>query len=642
MIEKSISELVENRSVKLINVPIFQRPYSWSKEEISDFQNDLDNCLDNKDQEHFFWLIVYVANSYDENIIDIIDWQQRLTTIIILLSVLRDFLEDYRVNIDWDEADDKDIAKEEFTLNKILAADLNWHSVKLYTENENNYENEFLEVIQLPITDLNWKYKKLKNAYDEQEKWSKDRFTAKSDFLYYDIGDTRKTRHKTSYKNYVLLHTYIDNKISLLKTNSSRYKFLIKVYKKIIENFKIIPFKVDSYAKAFEYFEVLNDRWLDVSALDLIKNRCLQIPNITAEERDEVFSKWTDIFSNTLDHTYNLIQFVRYAYMSDKWHITNKEIYKEYKNLLDGKNYEEIWNFLDEDLLIKATIYKDLNSKETILDARLHNAVNLLKSTKTIQWFSIAIAALYPEYNEEKLSNQTKEKIIELFEVLHELMFTLNFVDKVANDLEKKLPEISSNIDFTDEVNFCKTLDTAISEVQEFKVEVWLLFSKIDLPVLDWADTEDEIESKFSEWSKSFEKNNSLWNMFLFFIKYKHTSTKDNKINVSSLEHTLPQKPTQDKWTIILGEEDIDRYKYSLWNFFIVHTTDNSSYWNKSFSDKKKAYLDKNVYDIISESDELNYKKLDDWNLDIIKKRERKIIQIFQGETVNYVPQKVS
>ena len=47
----------------------------------------------------------------------------------------------------------------------------------------------------------------------------------------------------------------------------------LKTYSIAILNHIDNPFKVENYQKAFEYFEVLNDRGLDVSALDLIKNQ---------------------------------------------------------------------------------------------------------------------------------------------------------------------------------------------------------------------------------------------------------------------------------------------------------------------------------------------------------------------------------
>ncbi len=69
-------------------IPRFQRPYSWDKDNIQEFWNDIEN---HKSGEFFIGsMVVYIKGHYRY----IVDGQQRLTTITILLAALRDkFLE---------------------------------------------------------------------------------------------------------------------------------------------------------------------------------------------------------------------------------------------------------------------------------------------------------------------------------------------------------------------------------------------------------------------------------------------------------------------------------------------------------------------------------------------------------------------
>ena len=618
MIDKPISDLIYHTDIELISIPIFQRPYSWGKDQLSQFISDFDNCVDNPSQKHFYGLIVYVENAENPKIIDIIDGQQRLTTIIIFLSIIRDLLEDYNVNIKLDEEDKDDITKATVKISELLSSDLDGETVKLKTENESNFENDFLKIIQTKITDYKQKGQAPRKEYEDQSEGSKDRFEVKSNYLYNYKNDKRKTRHKTSYKNYLLLHDHIKTKLDNKNKNEEQYKYLIKVHKSLMNDFRIIPFHVESYEKAFEYFEVLNDRGLDVSALDLIKNQCLKIQGITSAQRDKIFTAWSDIFSNTLDHTFNLIKFVRYAYISEYGHITHKQIFEKYKHLLNNKDYEGIINYLENNLLNKAKIFKDINSNETQLDAKLHNVIHLLKSTKTVQWFSIAMAVLNPLYLDIKLEKTTKDLMVELLESLHEIMFTLNFVDKVANELEKKLPEIASKIKFNNQKDFIDKLNFAKTSLETFKNTQNLSFQDID-----FSDPDDLV--------KSFEKNNDLGHMFIFFFKYKRQGSSTNKVFTSSLEHALPQKPTVADWPIIKNKDELlkTRHIYSLGNFFVTHSSENSSYGNKSFIDKKALYIKDNIFDIIEENDNLNYKKVPDWTFGTIEKREKKVIELF-------------
>ena len=94
--------------VQLVNandkfkIPEFQRPYSWkSKEQILTFLNDiLDAKHSSEDPEsivdNYFIgpIITYQEGKGSENLI--IDGQQRFTTIILIITALRDLL--YAIN----------------------------------------------------------------------------------------------------------------------------------------------------------------------------------------------------------------------------------------------------------------------------------------------------------------------------------------------------------------------------------------------------------------------------------------------------------------------------------------------------------------------------------------------------------------
>lgn len=81
-------------------VPLFQRPYSWDKDQWSRLWDDLMDLSEEMDQSketdlrtHFMGSIVTMpTTSVPEGVTKylLIDGQQRLTTIFIILSLLRD------------------------------------------------------------------------------------------------------------------------------------------------------------------------------------------------------------------------------------------------------------------------------------------------------------------------------------------------------------------------------------------------------------------------------------------------------------------------------------------------------------------------------------------------------------------------
>jgi len=69
-------------------IPRFQRPYSWDRENIQDFWDDV---VRDTPADYFIGsMVVYKAGSQRYGVVD---GQQRLTTITILLSVLRNALD---------------------------------------------------------------------------------------------------------------------------------------------------------------------------------------------------------------------------------------------------------------------------------------------------------------------------------------------------------------------------------------------------------------------------------------------------------------------------------------------------------------------------------------------------------------------
>ena len=69
---------------KFFLIPDFQRPYSWQAENIKSFLEDLEACV-GVDKNHFFGSVVYVNEG---NASSIIDGQQRVTTVLLMLTAI--------------------------------------------------------------------------------------------------------------------------------------------------------------------------------------------------------------------------------------------------------------------------------------------------------------------------------------------------------------------------------------------------------------------------------------------------------------------------------------------------------------------------------------------------------------------------
>ena len=94
---KSISELLEYK----FNIPSYQRGYRWEKQQVEDLLNDImefahKSHFDKRDGFYCLQPIVVKAHEKDDKVFDVLDGQQRLTTIYILL---RYFIQQTKTNL---------------------------------------------------------------------------------------------------------------------------------------------------------------------------------------------------------------------------------------------------------------------------------------------------------------------------------------------------------------------------------------------------------------------------------------------------------------------------------------------------------------------------------------------------------------
>ncbi len=84
--QKTISELFDGR--KIFNIPKYQRAYAWEEEQLKDFVEDIENQKSNR--SYFFGTILLQEQDKHEGfeIIDIVDGQQRITTLVMFMKLL--------------------------------------------------------------------------------------------------------------------------------------------------------------------------------------------------------------------------------------------------------------------------------------------------------------------------------------------------------------------------------------------------------------------------------------------------------------------------------------------------------------------------------------------------------------------------
>jgi len=238
------------------SVPEYQRSYAWTEDEVSQLWIDLTDSIKNLRSEYFIGPVVVKNGTAGES--ELIDGQQRITTTLIIISVLRAI---FRENGDSQRADllttwffgQKDI----LTLQTEDKFFMNEENGLLYR----NYISKEVGFSQITI---------------------------------------ELAKHKKNSSNYLLLNAYI-TLFALVKQYMGNYfddKKLLGIVTYLKEKVKILVLSVSDEADAYQIFETLNDRGRSLDTLDLLKNHLF---SKAKSGLPEVKQKWAALKENLQD-----------------------------------------------------------------------------------------------------------------------------------------------------------------------------------------------------------------------------------------------------------------------------------------------------------------------------------------------------
>ncbi len=234
-------------------VPPYQREYSWGKEQWDALFDDL--VQEGPESGHFLGTIICVnktQNSTTRTILELVDGQQRLTTLSIFLLALYDQLKSKDSVLDDDQKSDLT------TLRRMLSLKgKNGQRLHLQKQNKNAEDYEFL---------LN------RSGFDVEAQKANN------------LGNrriSRALRHLNSrIESYASEHQ--DREIDALLD-------LFNMVKQAV----LVKIEVENYSDAFTLFESLNNRGLPLTPIDLIKTSLLSNASKNDQEHaDDIYQSW--------------------------------------------------------------------------------------------------------------------------------------------------------------------------------------------------------------------------------------------------------------------------------------------------------------------------------------------------------------
>lgn len=115
-------------------IPDYQRPYSWETKQVEELWDDIYSAMEKGEQTYFLGATILTETG--EGHYDVVDGQQRLTTLMILFCVLRDL----------------NLANNNVVCNAIKSLIDDKYRLRLITQshNQGQFENEILEKVKFP------------------------------------------------------------------------------------------------------------------------------------------------------------------------------------------------------------------------------------------------------------------------------------------------------------------------------------------------------------------------------------------------------------------------------------------------------------------------------------------------------------
>ena len=272
-----------------LSVPIYQRPYAWEEKHIRDMLDDIENAIKNKEPEYFMGTIVLTGKK-GSKVLEIIDGQQRITSIFIFLSAIRDFF------MERGEENKANTIKNRFISELDLRENIEKSKLKLGKQDKDYFQDLIIDNKKLSTP------KKSHLRIEAARRLSKEKVE--------ELGNK-------SGSNLEVLHNWIDY---------------------ITDKLQVVKIVVPSEANAFTIFETLNDRGIELAQIDLLKN---YLYSKSDKEVDNVQNIWMEMVSKFEEHGDEglMLQYIKhYWYANYEFtRVKHKELYDAIKRNIQNK-----------------------------------------------------------------------------------------------------------------------------------------------------------------------------------------------------------------------------------------------------------------------------------------------------------------
>ena len=588
-----ISQIFEIDNKIVYKIPKYQREYTWG---INEWDQLFDDVITN-DEGYFLGSYICVSmQGMGVAELEVIDGQQRFTTLSILLTAIYSKLNAKRDQLDDEDNSNLTNIKKQLT----YSPEKGIYRPKLRLQVQNSNADDYLSLLY-ENNIISDKIKRPNNA-----------------------GNRR------IYKAFKHFNKCIDDYIA---DDINRGKDEIELLFKLKDKFNeaiIVGIEVDSHKDAYMLFESLNNRGVPLSAVDLIKNTLIATSE-KYNKSDECYEEWKIALSYLTDEYSTQERFFRQYYNAFREELNkpfvNENSTKKFPlaylatrtTLLDiyDQLIKKDYNLFLENLIKETQIYSIIinnSDEEKIYKEQLLDL-------ERIQGAPSYILLLYLLTKQDEL-NISDEQILKIIEILIKFFVRRNLTDiPNTRNLNKIFMDIIENIH---ELKGENVYYYIYNSLKQCSASDELFEEKLRGPIYD----ENPEATRFILCS--------IESMYQTKEIYTDLWSRDNSNKyIWTIEHVFPEgQNIPDSWVNMIADGDknlakkyLDDYVHTIGNLTITGYNQNLS--NMSFEEKRNRKKDgKDIgytNGLYLNKDIVNEEK---WTVDKIKDRTDKLVNI--------------
>ena len=559
-------------------IPKFQRPFAWDEEQADEFLQDIGRAMERDEPLYFIGALLCVKRGEGKKEShEIVDGQQRLITLSLIFAAAQHLIKDAdpamvkkQMGISADKFMDR-VSTFLYRGGGMFDDDDALTDRPYLVEPSENDRMAFCQIVKSGPSSSGNKNRELVAVYNTAKRFFADRA----------MGTTAGYRYVKDYVKY------------------------------LTEKVVLVGIFISDEANAYEIFEVLNARGMELAVIDLIKNKLLSCFGTDDDRVNNAYKNWQTALAGCRKRPDKMREYIRcHLQMHKGGKIDPKHLYAEIRDRLEGTGTPEklaaeiLHNLQHHCHKFSAMLCETDRFWEEDFDAPIGPVVGYLNDYRVV--YTIMFGMLYGE-------DKPADFIYRAFRILQTFMKRSRAVRERFSVMEQYEENFAGLARAFYKGKGPKNLKDFFREIKRIDAD--------NLVVIPDESFVKQVGDRVR--IKDAEARNMLLELANYVQKRENTDVLvDNDI---TLEHVFPRNPNREEWPKFKDADADPLVLNRLGNLTLLGKVRNASASNSKFADKKRVAYAPNKCSILLTNELCDYKE---WSPETIRSRQLALAEL--------------